>query len=237
MKKKMRRGSRSLMTGALFAVLLAWLPLAGAQAQHEEEEDDTHLINTDHDRVLKLNPLQLGEVSVAYEKVRTARVSNEIGLSYIYRTFLNEDAWVPTEKRVHGIGIRMSQRKYTKKNIGHPFGFFRGFVFGYRFMLFEKDVFGLPEQDPGDPDYRFIGRLYQNSLDLSYQVGGQFKLSKHLTAEAAGALGVRAKYALATNAGDLIAERMVGHMLAQENSSALFVVPLPQLKLTVGYSF
>ncbi len=131
----------------------------------------------------------------------------------------------------------MSQRKYPKKNAGSPFGFFHGFVFGYRFIAFGENVFGLPAQDPGDPDYRFVGRLYQNSLDLSYQLGVQFKLSNHLTAEAAGALGGRAKYALAKNAGELLTDNIIGHAVVAEDNSAIFVVPLPQLNLSVGYAF
>ncbi len=221
----------------LFAFMLVWLPLSGAQAQNHDDGDDTHLINKDHDRILKLNPLQLGEVTLSYEKMRAARTANEIGISYIYRTYLNGDAAIPEEQSVQGIGVRMSQRKYSKKNIGHPFGFFHGPVFSYRFILFDEDVFGMPQQDPNDPDYKFVGRMYQNSLDLSYQLGGQFKLTRHLTAEIAGALGVRAKYVLATNAGNMLSEYVIGHQLAAENSAAFFVVPLPQLKLTVGYSF
>jgi len=219
--------------------MLLWMPLGKAQAQVEDEvqQDEVQQIDTAHDHVLKVNPLQLGEVSLAHEKMRTERVSNEIGLSYIYRSYFNSDEWLPEDKRVQGVGIRMSQRKYSNKRTGSPFGFFHGFVFGYRLLVFDKDVFELPEQRPSDPDYRFVGRLYQNSLDLSYQLGAQFKLSNHLTAEAAAALGARAKYARATNAGDLLTDNIIGHAVMAETNSAVFVVPLPQLNLSVGYAF
>lgn len=218
----------------LTIVVLLWVPLLQAQAQ---DGDDFQEIDPAHDRVLKVNPLQLGEISLSYEKLRTERVSNEIALSYIYRTYLNGDEWLPEDTRVQGAGFRMSQRKYSNKGKGQPFGFFHGFVFGYRFMVFEEDVFGLPEQNPDSPGYRFVGRLYQNSLDLSYQLGVQFKLSGHLTAEVAGALGGRVKYALANNAAELLTDNIIGHAVVAEDNSAIFVVPMPQLNVSVGYSF
>ena len=104
-------------------------------------------------------------------------------------------------------------------------------------MVFEENVFRLPVQDPADPDYRFIGRLYQNSLELSYQVGVQFKLANHLTADVAGSIGGRVKYALAKNAGELLPEHIIGYAVTAETNSAVFVVPLPQLNLSVGYAF
>ena len=215
----------------LLAVLL-WVPLVQAQAQDEDEMQE---IDSAYDRVLKVNPLQLGEVSLSFEKMRATRVSNEIALSYIYHTYLNGDEWLPEDVPVQGAGVKMSQRRYTKNNRGRPFGFFHGFVLGYRLLVFEVGVLG--SQDPSSPDYRFVGRLYQNSLDLSYQLGGQFRLSKHLTAEVAGALGGRIKYALAKNAADLLTDRIIGHALVAEDNSAVFVVPLPQLVISVGYAF
>lgn len=234
MESKKKKGRHLCQLVVVFALL--WMPLLQAQAQ-DEDDDDVQEINTAHDRVLKVNPLQLGEVSLSFEKMRAERVSNEIALSYIYRSYLNGDEWLPVDVPVQGVGVKMSQRRYSKKNMGRPFGFFHGFVFGYRLLVFEEDVFGLPEQDPNSTDYRFVGSLYQNSLDLSYQLGVQFKLSSHLTAEAAGALGGRAKYALAKNAGELLTDHIIGHAVVAEDNSAVFVVPMPQLNFSLGYSF
>lgn len=210
------------------------MPILKAQAQ---DGDDVQQIDKATDRVLKVNPFQLGGVSLSYEKMRTERISNEIALSYIYRTYWDSEEWLPEGKRVQGVGVKMSQRKYSNKGTASPFGFFHGFVFGYRFLVFEENVFGLPEQDPAEPGYRFVGRLYQNSLDLSYQLGVQFKLSEHFTAEAAGALGGRVKYALSNNAAELLTDNIIGHAVVAEDNSAIFVVPLPQLNLSVGYAF
>ncbi|GAB3826073.1 hypothetical protein GCM10028895_36440 [Pontibacter rugosus] len=137
-----------------------------------------------------------------------------------------------------GLHVRMSQRYYTtKKHRGTPFGFFHGPLFGYRFMVFEENVFGLPEQNPNDADYQFVGRLYQNTVELNYQVGGQFKLGRHLTAELSAALGGRLKYALSKGAGELLTDNIIGHALTAEDNSAIFVVPSPQLNFSIGYSF
>ncbi|MFD2999686.1 ABC transporter ATP-binding protein [Pontibacter toksunensis] len=217
----------------LTAVLL-FAPLSIAKAQIER---DIQNIDTSYDRVVKLYPLQIGEVYLGYEKMRAERISNEFGLSYIYWSFLKGDDWVPERKNAKGLGIRMSQRKYTAKNEGAPFGFFHGPVFGYRFVAFEQNVFDLPAQDPSEPGYKFIGRLYQHSLDLGYQLGVQFKLSNHLTADIGGAIGGRVKFALANNADELLPEHIIGRSVAAENNSAIFVVPLPQLNLSVGYAF
>lgn len=218
----------------LAAIVLLFTPLYIAYAQDDREEQ---YIDASYDRVLKIYPLQLGEVYLAQEKMRAERISNELGLSYVYWSYLKGDDWMPERKNVKGVAIRMSQRKYTSKNEGRPFGFFHGPVFGYRFVAFEQNVFELPAQDPSAPGYRFVGRLYQNSLDLSYQLGWQFKLSDHLTAEVGGAIGGRVKFALANNADELLTEHVIGRTVAAENNSAIFVVPLPQLNFSVGYAF
>lgn len=216
------------------AAALVFAPLGIASAQSDVE---VLYIDKSSDRVLKVYPLQLGEVYLAYEKMRTERISNEFGLSYIYRSYLKGDEWIPERKSVQGMAIRMSQRKYTVKNEGRPFGFFHGPVFGYRLLIFERDVFELPVRDPRDPEFRYVGRLYQHGLDLSYQLGVQFNLTGHLTADVAAAIGGRVKYALANNADELLPDRIIGHAVIAERNSAIFVVPLPQLSISVGYAF
>ncbi|RIJ37786.1 ABC transporter ATP-binding protein [Pontibacter oryzae] len=222
----------------LLALLL--LPLGAAMAQHisAPHQEEELQVNPDHDRIIKLHPLQLGEVYLSYEKMRADRVSNEFGLSYIYKAYLDGSSFfVENDKAVNGIAIRMSQRHYTsKKRRGTPFGFFHGPMFGYRFMAFEDNALEV-EQDPSSPDYRYVGRLYQNSLELNYQLGWQFKLGQQFTGEVSGALGGRVKYALAKGAGDLLADYIIGHELVTEENSAIFVVPSPQLNISVGYSF
>lgn len=225
------------LAGLMCALLL--LPLSAAMAQQTSVSEDEELnINTDHDKIIKLHPLQLGELYLSYEKMRAERVSNEFGLSYIYKAYLDGGSFfVDNNKSVTGIAIRMSQRHYTsRKRRGTPFGFFHGPMFGYRFMAFEDNALEV-DQNPSSPDYRYVGRLYQNSLELNYQLGWQFKLGRQFTGEVSGALGGRVKYALAKGAGDLLADYIIGHELITEDNSAIFVVPSPQLNLSVGYSF
>lgn len=216
--------------------LLLLLALTPAFAQDNRDEP---FINKESDRILKLHPLQIGEVYLSYEKMRTERTSNEFGLSYVYRAYFEGDKFfAPEDVNVQGIHIRMSQRHYTsQKHAGSPFGFFHGPMFGYRFMVFEENVFGLPEQDPNSPDYQFVGRLYQNTLELNYQIGAQFKLGRHFTTEVSAALGGRLKYALSKGAGELLPDNIIGHELVAEENSAIFVVPSPQLNVSVGYAF
>ncbi|MFD2246556.1 ABC transporter ATP-binding protein [Pontibacter ruber] len=235
--KKTKRGN---WTKGL-CLLLLLLPLSFAQAQDQqeerEEEKEMHNIDTEHDKILKLHPLQIGEIYLSYEKLRTPRISNEFGISYVYTSYLKSSDWFPEDKSTIGIGVRMSQRHYTSKKKNAPFGFFHGPMLGYRFLAFEKNVFGLEELPPNDPNYKYVGRLYVNALDLSYQAGGQFPLGKQFTFEVAASLGVRAKVAKADGAGDMLEDKIIGRIVHSDENTAAAIVPLPQLKLSLGYAF
>ncbi|MHC2991978.1 ABC transporter ATP-binding protein [Pontibacter sp. HJ8] len=228
------------ITGLTF--LLVFLSLSFAKAQNTEEEAEERIvrrnIDSDHDKILKLHPLHYGEIFLSYEKIRTSNISNEFGLSYLYKSHMKgDDWWSPEGKDVLGIGIRMSQRYYTSKKKRAPFGFFHGPLFAYRFVVFERNVFGLAGLPPSDPNYRFVGRLYQNTLDLSYHIGNQFQLGRHFTLEISGGIGGRLKYAKATSGAELIEENIIGHVLTSDESAVIAVAPSPQLNLAIGYSF
>ncbi|MEJ8757695.1 ABC transporter ATP-binding protein [Pontibacter sp. H259] len=237
MKKEVTIGLKA------FLLILFILAAGATQAQEEGQDPDApevREIDTAHDRVIKVHPLQLGEIYLSLEKMRTERISNEYGLGYVYKSYVKgeTDDWEDFEARdVMGVAVHMSQRYYNVKKRSAPFGLFWGPVFGYRFLVFEKNVFQLPEQDPNSPNYRFVGRLYQNSLDLSYQLGGQFLLGNHFTLELAGALGGRVKYARSTSANELLPQHIIGHELMKDESSYIAATPLGQLKFSVGYSF
>ncbi|MBB6609420.1 ABC transporter ATP-binding protein [Pontibacter sp. Tf4] len=234
---------RTIITKHIKAGLLALFLLAGGAVQAQNQDPDApdiRDIDKAHDRIIKVHPLQLGEAYLSVEKLRTERVSNEYGIGYIYKSYLKgeTDDWQDYEaKDVTGIGIHMSQRHYTSNKKSAPFGFFHGPVFGYRFLVYEKNVFDLPEQDPSSPDFRFVGRLYQNSLDVSYRIGGQFLLGNHFTLEVAGSLGGRVKYAKSTTADELLPQHIIGYELISDESSYVAATPLAQLKFSVGYAF
>ena len=224
--------------GLLIAAAFVVVPAGVAQAQgHNDEDTEDKVLNKDHDRIIKFRPFDIGQVSFTYEKLRSSRVSNELGIGYIYKSYLKDSGFTPADKKVNGLSVRMSQRHYTSNKKMAPFGFYHGPVFGYRLLIFEKDVFGTESTPPSDPNYRYIGRLYQNSIDLSYQIGGQFQLGKHLTSEIGLALGGRLKYARSVGAEEILAQRIIGHELVAEQNSAIFAVPLAQLNFSVGYSF
>lgn len=212
---------------------------AYAQVEEQEREDRAEMANIDrdHDRIWKIHPLHYGEIFVSYEKVREPNVSNEFGLSYLYKSYFKGDGWTPEAKDVLGIGVRMSQRYYTSKKKQAPFGFFHGPMFSYRFLVFERNVFDQPELPPSDPDFRLVGRMYQNALDLSYHLGYQFQLGRHFTAELSGGLGGRVKFAIARNGGDLIEQNIIGHVVLADEGAVISVGPSPQLNFSIGYSF
>ncbi|SFU63896.1 hypothetical protein [Pontibacter akesuensis] len=220
-------------------LLLLLTPAMAQQDDDQEMRNEDLLIDKAHDRVLKLNLLRMGAVQVSYEKMRSERISNEIALGYVYRGYFKGDSFFSPDKvNADGVEVRMSQRYYTsKKYSGTPFGFFHGPVFGYRFMVFEENVFNLPERNPQDPDYRFVGRLYQNTLELAYQAGGQFKLGRNFTAEVSAILGGRLQYVLAKGANELLTDNIRGYDLVAEENSAILLDPTPQLNISVGYSF
>lgn len=210
-----------------------------AQTAEEAKEDRAEMLNIDreHDRVFKIHPLHYGEIFISYEKVRAPDISNEFGLSYFYKLHMKGDGWSTNAKDVMGIGIRMSQRYYPSKQKRAPFGFFHGPMFSYRFIVFERNVFDLPDLPPNDPDFRYVGRLYQNVLDLSYHLGYQFRLGRHFTTEVSGGLGVRGKFATARNGADLIKENIIGHVVHSDDAAVVTVGPSPQLNFSIGYSF
>jgi hypothetical protein len=223
-------------------LLTIFIVTAGIATAQERDPDaaDIREINTEHDRIIKINPLQIGAIYFSFEKLRTERVANEYGIGYVYKSYLKNgtDDWKDFEDReVMGIAIHMSQRYYNSTKREAPFGFFHGPVFGYRFLVFEKNAFNLPEQDPASPNFRYVGRLYQNSLDVSYQLGWQFLLGKGFTTEFAGSLGARVKYAKATSADELLPQYVIGHELISDESSYIALAPLPQFKFSLGYSF
>ncbi|MDX5437293.1 MAG: ABC transporter ATP-binding protein, partial [Pontibacter sp.] len=153
----------------IWLTLLA-LPFNSALAQNEEASQN-FLINPDHDRIIKLHPLQLGEVYISYEKMREDNISNEFGLSYVYKSYLKSDDFIPEDVKVGGMHVRMSQRHYTsKKQSGVPFGFFHGPMFGYRFLVFDKNLFTQGSDEPGSPSYSYVGRMYQNAIEVNYQL-------------------------------------------------------------------
>ncbi|MEJ8801325.1 ABC transporter ATP-binding protein [Pontibacter sp. H249] len=219
-------------------VLLLSVNTAQAQLYEEEPQNiEDNAINPDHDRILKLRPLDIDRISFAFEKLRSSRVANELGLSYIYRAYFKNSGFLPEEEKVNGFGVRMSQRHYTSKKRQSPFGFYHGPVFGYQLLIFKENVFGLQDLPPSDPNYRFVGRLYQNSLDLAYQIGWQFKLGRHFTTELGAGLGGRVKYARSVGADELLTENIIGHAVVAERNSAVFLMPLPLFNFSVGYSF
>lgn len=224
----------------VFVLLLLALSTGFAHAQvqvADEPETEDIIINKDQDKVLKFHLLQPGEIYLSYEKLRSSRISNEFGLGYVYSGFLKGDNWYPDSKRANGVAVRMSQRHYTSKKKDAPLGFFHGPLFGYRFMVFEKNVFGQENLPSNDPNFVYIGRFYENALDLSYLAGTQLMLRKNLVLEIAGGIGGRVKYARAVGAGDLLADRMTGRVLRSERNTAASIVPLPHLNLSIGYAF
>ncbi|SIT89948.1 ABC transporter ATP-binding protein [Pontibacter indicus] len=223
----------------LFSCCFLICSVAHAQDTEQEREDRMLMMNIDrdHDKTIKIHPLHYGEVFVSYEKVRSPNISNEFGLSYFYKIHLKDDGWLTEARDVMGIGLRMSQRYYTSKKKSAPFGFFHGPMFSYRFIVFERNVFDLPDVPPSDPDFRYVGRLYQNAVDLSYHLGYQFQLGRHFTTELSGGLGGRIKIANATNGGDLIEQNIIGHVVHSDDGAVVTVGPSPQLNFSIGYSF
>jgi hypothetical protein len=217
-------------------ILCFAIPRLGLGQIKQEQEDRAEMrsIDREHDRVFKIHPLHYGEIFLSYEKVRAPDVSNEFGLSYLYKVHLKGDGWSANAKDVMGIGVRMSQRRYPSRKLRAPFGFFHGPMFQYRFIVFERDVFELP---PEEMQARYIGRMYQNVLDLSYHLGYQFQLGRHFTTELSGGLGARAKFGIARNGGELMENLMIGHVLRADEGSVLTVGPSPQLNFAIGYSF
>jgi hypothetical protein len=227
------RGTKSCLrtTGLLLLMFLAENATAQVDSLKVMRMDST--IGTTYLLIYKIQPLLIGEIRVSYEKVRVTKVSNEYSLGYIYKAYLKGRGSFPDfdAKKVKGISIRMSQRHYTSKEHNDPFGFFHGPLFGFRFIAFEQNA--LRRINP----LEYAGRLYQTSVDLNYQIGAQQHLGSHLTMEVSGSLGGRVKFSKAATTEDILEDNLYGYHFLKDSDSVFSVVPLPQIKFSVGYIF
>lgn len=196
--------------------------------------------------IWKVRPLQFGEYYVSYENVKTSDQSNEIGLGFIYRSFvrateqdrnslkgfygnfLDEEEYATSETA--GIVLRMSQRNYTSVTKGAPQGFYHGPALTYRFIAFDPDLLRNFENET-------IGRMYQHVLAFHYQLGYQFIVAKHLAVDVYGGVGARAKLATAQLSKGRTEDRVIAPLKITDKNSTLGAAPALHLNVAVGYAF
>ena len=199
-----------------------------------------------HSGIWKVRPLQFGEYYISYENVKESDQSNEIGLGFIYRSFVRA-----TEKdrntlagfygnfldgedyaisETAGIVLRMSQRNYTSVTKGAPNGFYHGPAITYRFIAFHPDLLRNYENEA-------IGRMYQHVLAFHYQLGYQIILAKHISLDLFGGVGARAKLATAQLSKGRTEDRVIGPVKVTDKNSTLAGAPALHLNVAVGYAF
>lgn len=197
--------------------------------------------------VLKVRPLQFGEYYASWENIKHEDQSNEIGLGFIYRSFVkaNEkdrntldgpynsfiDEAEYALSDVAGIVVRMSQRNYSSKTRDIPEGFNYGPVYMYRFLAFDPDLLRTEENE-------VIGRMYQHVLSFHYQLGYQFVIGRHLTLEPFLGAGFRAKFATAKISKGRTEERVIGPIkITPDANSTIVGAPSLNFNLNIGYAF
>ncbi len=197
--------------------------------------------------VIKVRPLQFGEYYASYENIKHDDQSNEIGLGFIYKsfvganekdrntlndfysTFIDEEEYAISD--VAGIVVRMTQRNYSSKTRDIPEGFNYGPVYMYRFIAYHPDLLRTVENE-------VIGRMYQHVISFHYQVGYQFILGKHLSIEPFFGAGFRAKYAKAQISKGRTEERVIGPVkVTPDKNSTIAGAPSLNLNFQVGYVF
>src|SRR6478609_4637798 len=202
---------KATLTFAVFCFFLFLLPLFSF-AQDDENWNQTY------HGAIKVRPLQFGEIYVSWENIKHEDQSNEIGLGFIYKTFVGTSeqdkntlgspykAFLDEEKYTisdaAGIVVRMSQRNYSSKTRDIPEGFYYGPVYMYRFIAHDPD---LLRTFPNE----VIGRMYEHVLSFHYQIGYQFILGKHFSVEPYFGAGVRGKYATAQISKGRTEERVI----------------------------
>lgn len=197
--------------------------------------------------VIKVRPLQFGEFYASWENIKHEDQSNEIGLGFIYKSFVGANdrdrntlaspynSFIDEEEYaisdVAGIVVRMSQRNYSSKTRDIPEGFYYGPVYMYRFIAFDPDLLRTVENE-------VIGRMYQHVLSFHYQVGYQFIIGKHLTLEPFLGAGFRAKYASAKISKGRTEERVIGPIkVTPDDNSTIAGAPSLNLNVQIGYVF
>ncbi|HSI91798.1 MAG TPA: hypothetical protein VK927_11825 [Adhaeribacter sp.] len=228
-----------------FCCLLALcLPVMPAAAQTDYGTGPTY------SRVWKIRPLQFGEIYLSYEKVKELDQTNEIGIGYIYKSFvgassrdsltgtaltgfysnfLDEEDYVISD--CDGIVVRMSQRNYPSAIRPAPAGFYYGPAFMYRFIAFRNDLlFDFPGE--------VVGRMYQHVLGFHYQVGYQAIVVKHLSLEVFGGLGARAKMTTARLSKGRVEERVIAPLkFGRDNNTVVSAAPSLHLNVSLGLAF
>jgi hypothetical protein len=209
-------------------------------------QDDDNWNQTYHGAV-KVRPLQFGEVYVSWENIKFEDQSNEIGLGFIYKTFVGTsekdrntlespyNSFLDEEKYTisdaAGIVMRMSQRNYTSKIHEIPEGFYYGPVYMYRFIAHDPDLLRTFENE-------VIGRMYEHVISFHYQIGYQFILGKHFSVEPYFGAGVRGKYATAKISKGRTEERVIAPIkITPETNSTIAVAPSLNLNFSIGYVF
>jgi hypothetical protein len=224
-----------------FTTLLLLLPFLIYPAQAQDGPEPVY------SGVWKVRPLQFGEYYVAFENVKETDQTNEIGIGYIYKSFVRAaekdkntltglysnfvDDEAYTVSDCNGLIMRMSQRNYTSADREAPFGFYHGPAVTLRFIAFQGD---LLRESPEE----VIGRLYQGVLAFHYQVGYQTSIGKHLTLEVFGGVGARLKVATAKLSKGRVEERVIAPLkISPDNNSAIGAAPELHFNMSVGYAF
>src|SRR5690606_1683468 len=134
----------------------------------------------------------------------------------IYSGLIDEEEYALSA--CDGIVLRMNQRNYTEVSKEAPHGFYHGPGFLYRFIAYKKDL--LFEEN----DTHAIGRMYQHTGGLHYQVGYQWLVKERLAIDLFGGIGARIKYASAQLAEGRIEPRMIAvYKTAPDNQATIGV--------------
>ena len=178
-------------TRLLFLVFLSCLPVADTFAQQRRTTPSrttaptrsrTSDKDTDHQNVVKLNPLSLAALafSPSYERVISENMSVQLGVQYIFK---RDVPFTGQELRFGGWSVTPEFRYFPGGKA--PTGFYVAPFFRYRKLDVRGDVtVDVPNSSGGSTKQTFDGQLISNNYSGGVLVGGQWVFNGGFSLEA-----------------------------------------------------
>ena len=178
-------------TRLLFLVFLSCLPVADTFAQQRRTTPSrttaptrsrTSDKDTDHQNVVKLNPLSLAALafSPSYERVISENMSVQLGVQYIFK---RDVPFTGQELRFGGWSVTPEFRYFPGGKA--PTGFYVAPFFRYRKLDVRGDVtVDVPNSSGGSTKQTFDGQLVSNNYSGGVLVGGQWVFNGGFSLEA-----------------------------------------------------
>jgi hypothetical protein len=176
-------------------------------------------------------PFQFGELRFGLELPITDRTSREFGASFIFQNFYTIDFFTLEPRPVTGIGLRYSQRKYSKNVDKGPKGTYREIMIQYRGMIRE---FSVANAQGTSATYH---NSYLNVLSLQYIRGSMIRFGNSpFGVRVEGGFGLRVKHLYVPGGIDnSVRFQVVGRPQQINDRHTMYLMPSVHFNIPISY--